>query len=60
MKVLEKECKQAKVAMIGGETASLPEIISNFDLAGTGIGIVDVDKIITGEKIVEGDVSNWN
>jgi phosphoribosylformylglycinamidine cyclo-ligase len=53
---LREGCKQAKVAMIGGETASLPEIVSNFDLAGTGIGIVDVDNIITGEKIVEGDV----
>jgi phosphoribosylformylglycinamidine cyclo-ligase len=53
---LKKGCKQAKVAMIGGETASLPEIVSNFDLAGTGIGIVDVENIITGDKIVEGDV----
>jgi phosphoribosylformylglycinamidine cyclo-ligase len=53
---LKEGCKQAKVAMIGGETASLPEIVSNFDLAGTGIGIVDVENIITGEKIVEGDV----
>ena len=53
---LKDGCKQAKVAMIGGETASLPEIVSNFDLAGTGIGIVDVDKIITGEKIAEGDI----
>jgi phosphoribosylformylglycinamidine cyclo-ligase len=42
--------------MIGGETASLPEIISNFDLAGTGIGIVDIDNVITGGKIVEGDI----
>ena len=53
---LRQGCKQAKVAMIGGETASLPEIVSNFDLAGTGIGIVDVENIITGEKIVNGDV----
>lgn len=49
-------CKQAKVAMIGGETASLPEIIKNFDLAGTGIGIVDLDSVVTGENIREGDV----
>lgn len=48
--------EQARVAMIGGETASLPEIVNNFDLAGTGIGLVDVDNIITGEKIKEGDV----
>jgi phosphoribosylformylglycinamidine cyclo-ligase len=53
---LKKGCQQAKVAMIGGETASLPEIIKNFDLAGTGIGIVDVESIITGENIVEGDI----
>jgi phosphoribosylformylglycinamidine cyclo-ligase len=53
---LKEGCKQAKVAMIGGETASLPEIVSNFDLAGTGIGIVDVENIITGDKIIEGDI----
>jgi len=46
---------EARVAMIGGETASLPEIVKNFDLAGTGIGIVNLDRIITGEKIKEGD-----
>ena len=49
-------CQLAKVAMIGGETASLPEIVSNFDLAGTGIGIVDVKNIITGKDISDGDV----
>jgi phosphoribosylformylglycinamidine cyclo-ligase len=53
---LKEGCKQAKVAMIGGETASLPEIINNFDLAGTGIGIVEAENIITGEKIVDGDI----
>ncbi|MDD3984349.1 MAG: phosphoribosylformylglycinamidine cyclo-ligase [Methanobacterium sp.] len=53
---LKEGCKQAKIAMVGGETASLPEIVKNFDLAGTGIGIVDVNNIITGENIAEGDV----
>jgi len=53
---LKEGCRQARVAMIGGETASLPEIVSNFDLAGTGIGIVNIEDIITGEKIVEGDI----
>ncbi len=47
---------EASVAMIGGETASLPEIVKNFDLAGTGIGIVNLDRIISGENIKEGDV----
>jgi phosphoribosylformylglycinamidine cyclo-ligase len=55
-KGLAKGAEMSKIAMIGGETASLPEIVKDFDLAGTGIGIVDIDKVITGEKISEGDV----
>ena len=53
---LAKGAKISNIAIIGGETASLPEIINDFDLAGTGIGIVDIDKIITGENISEGDI----
>lgn len=45
----------ANIAMIGGETASLPGIVHNLDLAGTGIGIVDTNRIISGEEIREGD-----
>ncbi|MEN4017149.1 MAG: phosphoribosylformylglycinamidine cyclo-ligase [Methanobacterium sp.] len=55
-KGLAKGAEMSKIAIIGGETASLPEIVRDFDLAGTGIGIVDVDKVITGEKISVGDV----
>ena len=47
---------ESEIAIIGGETASLPGIIKDFDIAGTGIGFVDVDKIITGENIRAGDV----
>lgn len=53
---LVKGAEESKIAIIGGETASLPGIIKDFDLAGTGIGFVDKDKIITGENIQEGDV----
>ena len=55
-KGLAEGAVEAGVAMIGGETASLPEIVNNFDLAGTGIGMVDLNHIITGEEIKEGDV----
>lgn len=53
--------KQSDIAIIGGETATLPDIImgvdgKGFDIAGTAIGLVDKDKIITGEKINSGDV----
>ncbi len=53
---LAKGAEISKIAIIGGETASLPEIIKDFDLAGTGMGIVDADKIITGANIEEGDL----
>ena len=45
----------SNMTIVGGETASLPEIIRGFDLAGTAIGVVDKDKIVTGEKIQMGD-----
>ncbi len=53
--------KKAGIAVIGGETATLPEVIQGignrgFDLAGTAVGVVKKNKIITGEKIRENDV----
>ncbi|ADL59161.1 phosphoribosylformylglycinamidine cyclo-ligase [Methanothermobacter marburgensis] len=54
-KGLARGAEIAQVAIIGGETASLPGIIRNLDLAATGIGFVDVDRIITGENVGEGD-----
>lgn len=55
-KGLVKGAELSKISIIGGETASLPDIIKNFDLAGTGIGFVDTDKIISGKNISPGDV----
>jgi phosphoribosylformylglycinamidine cyclo-ligase len=53
---LEEGCRIANITLVGGETATLPEIVKGFDLAGTAIGIVKKDGIITGEKIEVGDV----
>jgi phosphoribosylformylglycinamidine cyclo-ligase len=53
---LQRGAELSNMTIVGGETASLPEIIKGFDLAGTAIGIVDKDKIVTGEKIRVGDV----
>lgn len=53
---LAKGAELAETAIIGGETATLPEIIKNFDLAATGIGVTDPEKIITGENIKAGDI----
>jgi len=53
---LEKGCRIANITLAGGETATLPDMIKGFDLAGTAIGFVEKDKIITGEAIQPGDV----
>jgi len=52
-------CLQAEVALIGGETAEMPGIYQDddYDLAGFVVGIADKEKIITGEKLKEGDIA---
>jgi len=57
---LVEGARQADVAIIGGETAVMPDVIAGhnqaFDLAGAVIGIADKDKLVLGDKISEGDV----
>ena len=53
--------EMANISISGGETAQLPSIITGykdgygFDLAGTAVGTVPLDKIIVGRGIDEGD-----
>lgn len=54
-KGLNRGAEIANVSIVGGETAVLPDIIKGFDLVGAAVGIVDKDKIITGDKIEVGD-----
>jgi phosphoribosylformylglycinamidine cyclo-ligase len=51
-------CKRAKCALIGGETAEMRDVYKkgDYDLAGFVVGIVDKEKIITGQKIQENDL----
>jgi phosphoribosylformylglycinamidine cyclo-ligase len=55
---LSRGCANAGMALIGGETAELPDFYSpgEYDLAGFIVGVVDQDKIINGSTIEEGDV----
>ena len=55
---MSKACKKANVALIGGETAEMPGIYikGEHDIAGCITGIVEKNKIITGEKIKERDL----
>ena len=51
-------CRQAGCALIGGETAEMPDFYSEgeYDMAGFTVGIVDREKSISGERVAEGDV----
>ena len=54
---ISKGCQEAGCSLIGGETAELPDFYQKgeYDLAGFVVGIVEHDKIITGEGIRPGD-----
>jgi phosphoribosylformylglycinamidine cyclo-ligase len=54
-KGLQTGAGMSNISIIGGETASLPEIINGFDLAGTCLAYVKKKNIITGEDIGVGD-----
>jgi len=53
---------RANVNIVGGELAQLPEIIQGsrdgygFDVVGTCIGSVKIDKVIDGKDLSDGDV----
>ncbi|MEG9194630.1 MAG: phosphoribosylformylglycinamidine cyclo-ligase [Candidatus Methanoglobus sp.] len=55
-KGLEEGCRIANITLVGGETATLPDMIKGFDLAGTALGVVRKDRIITGKDVRPGDV----
>ena len=53
---LAEACRLARVTLAGGETASLPGIVTELDLSGTALGYVKKGDTITGENLRAGDV----
>lgn len=55
---LSEACRANGCALIGGETAEMPDIYSDgeYDLAGTVVGIVEKEQILDGGRVAAGDV----
>ena len=51
-------CVQSECALIGGETAEMPDMydVNHYDIAGFCVGAVDKCKLLNGQKIEEGNV----
>ena len=51
-------CRQAGCALIGGEMAEHPGAMEpgEFDLVGFAVGVVERDRVLTGEDVSDGDV----
>ena len=55
---IARGCKMADCALIGGETAEMPDVYrkGEYDMAGFSVGVVERHKIIDGSDVKKGDV----
>ena len=51
-------CATAGCALVGGETAEHPGLMDpdHYDIAGTGVGVVEEDRVLGPDTVREGDV----
>ncbi len=53
---LAEGARQAGISISGGEIAQLKDVVTGFDLVGMAVGLVPLDRIITGRDLMPGDV----
>ena len=58
VKGVARACKESGCALIGGETAEMRGFYreGEYDIAGFAVGVVEKDKLITSERVKEGDI----
>ena len=58
VKGISDGCVEGDTALLGGETAIMPDLYAaeDYDLAGFAVGVVERKKLIDGHLISEGDV----
>ena len=58
VKGIAAACREADCALLGGETAELPDFYARgeYDMVGFVVGVVQKRKLITGKKVRPGDV----
>ncbi len=52
---INEACREAGIPMVGGETASVPDLVKGIDISGTVVGYLERGKVITGRFVKEGD-----
>ena len=57
MRGMAQACVEGGISLVGGETAEMPGtyLAGEHDIAGAITGVVEKEKIVTGEKIAVGD-----
>lgn len=53
---LNRGAEEANVTLVGGELATVPEIVAGYDLGGTCLGAVRKEAIVDGRKVRPGQV----
>ena len=55
---ISRGCVESDTALVGGETAIMPDVYNagDYDLAGFCVGIVEKSRLLDGSQIVPGDV----
>lgn len=56
---IAKGCAMAGCALVGGETAEHPGLLGeeDYDIAGAGTGVVDADKLLGSNRVLNGDIA---